>query len=308
MRVPAKVNLYLGVGGLRADGFHELVTVFHAVDLADEVLLRPATGLHLSIAGEGAGSLPAGPGNIAWRAATLLAEHAGVAADARIEIRKSIPVAGGLAGGSADAAATLLGCATLWDTGTSPAELAELAARLGSDVAFALLGGTALGTGRGEQLTPVRAPARFHWVLAVAGFGLSTPTAYAELDRQRGTAGAWPDPQRPIDVLDALEVGDAHRLAATLHNDLQPAALALAPTLRHTLDAGRAAGALAGIVSGSGPTVAFLCADAEAAAAVAAGLAGSCRAAVIAGSPAPGARVLSAGPAPGGDRAGKIAP
>jgi 4-diphosphocytidyl-2-C-methyl-D-erythritol kinase len=304
--VPAKLNLYLGVGELRADGFHELVTVFHAVDLEDEIRVRPAAGLHLEITGEGAGSLPGGPGNIAWRAAELLAEHASVPADARIEIHKSIPVAGGLAGGSADAAATLVGCAELWRTGTTQDDLALLAARLGSDVAFALIGGTALGTGRGEQLRPVPTAGTLHWVLAAAGFGLSTPEAYAELDRQRGAGGRWPYPPLPQRVLEALRAGDTQQLAAVLANDLQPAALALAPTLHHTIEAGRAAGALAGIVSGSGPTVAFLCADAAAAQAVAAGLSAVCRSAVIARGPTPGARVLAAEGAPGADPASKI--
>ncbi len=158
VRAPAKVNLHLGVGPLRPDGYHDLVTVFHAVDLTDEIVARPADRLEICVAGEGSADLPTDEGNLAWRAAALLAEHAGVAPRVRLEITKSIPVAGGMAGGSADAAAALVACAALWGTGTPRTVLAELAARLGSDVAFPLFGGTALGTGRGEVLTPVTDP------------------------------------------------------------------------------------------------------------------------------------------------------
>ncbi|PZS25540.1 MAG: 4-(cytidine 5'-diphospho)-2-C-methyl-D-erythritol kinase, partial [Pseudonocardiales bacterium] len=193
MRVPAKVNLHLGVGALRDDGFHELVTVFQAIDLADEVTARPAVGLAVQMSGEGASTLPRGRENIAWRAATQLAEYADVPADVLLEITKTIPVAGGMAGGSADAAATLLACATLWRTRCAKAELLGLAAQLGSDVGFALVGGTALGTGRGEVLTPALTTGEFHWVLALAAFGISAADAYRELDRQRARGDA-PEP------------------------------------------------------------------------------------------------------------------
>jgi 4-diphosphocytidyl-2-C-methyl-D-erythritol kinase len=295
VRVPAKVNLHLGVGAVRPDGYHELVTVFQAVDLVDEILARDALGLAVRMFGEGASELPTGPRNLAWRAASRLAEHAQLAPDVLIEITKAIPVAGGMAGGSADAAATLLACATLWRTGSSRAELLELAAQLGSDVAFGLLGGTALGTGRGEVLTPALTTGRFHWVLALAAFGISAADAYGELDRLREAGDAPPAAARPEALLDALRAGDPHRLAASLANDLQPAALALAPTLRRTLAAGAELGAIAGIVSGSGPTCAFLCTDAGAATRLAAALAadGVCRTTRVAVGPVPGARVVS---------------
>ena len=294
VRVPAKVNLHLSVGSLRSDGFHDLVTVFQAVDLADEVTARTAEGLSVRMTGEGAAKLPSGPDNIAWRAASRLAAYAELPPDVRLEITKTIPVAGGMAGGSADAAGTLLACATLWHTRSSKAELLDLAALLGSDVAFPLLGGTALGTGRGEVLTPVLTTGEFHWVLALAAFGISAGDAYRELDRQRATGGA-PEPAGNPDVLlDALRAGDAQRVGAALANDLQPAALALAPALRRTLAAGLDLGAIAGIVCGSGPTCAFLCADARAANRLAASLAAEdvCRTTRVATGPVPGARVV----------------
>ncbi|MEP7179236.1 MAG: 4-(cytidine 5'-diphospho)-2-C-methyl-D-erythritol kinase [Pseudonocardiales bacterium] len=294
VRVPAKVNLYLGVGALHADGFHDLVTVFQAVDLTDNVTARPAKGLRVRMSGEGAADLPTGQENIAWRAATRLAEHAGVAPEVALEITKSIPVAGGMAGGSADAAATLLACATLWRTQSSKSELLELAALLGSDVAFPLLGGTALGTGHGEVLTPVLATGEFHWVLALAAFGISAGAAYRELDRLRARGGAPPLAEGPEALLDALRAGDPERVGAALTNDLQPAVLALAPALRRTLAAGQDLGAIAGVVCGSGPTCAFLCADARAANRLAASLAAEdvCRTTRVATGPVPGARVV----------------
>jgi 4-diphosphocytidyl-2-C-methyl-D-erythritol kinase len=291
VRAPAKVNLHLGVGPLRPDGYHDLVTVFHAVDLTDDIVARPADRLEVVVTGEGAAGLPTDERNLAWRAAALLAEHAGVPARARLEITKSIPVAGGMAGGSADAAAALVACAALWQV---QAPLAELAARLGSDVAFPLSGGTALGTGRGEVLSPVLTGGAFHWVFALADHGISAGDAYRELDRQRST-GAAPRPVgSPDAVIEALRSGDPHRLAGTLANDLQPAALAIAPALRRTLVAGHELGAIAAIVSGSGPTCAFLTAGRAEATALAAALAaeGVCRTMRVASGPAPGAMIV----------------
>jgi 4-diphosphocytidyl-2-C-methyl-D-erythritol kinase len=263
---PAKINLALSVGPLRPDGFHELRTVFQAVDLYDSVTVQTAAELELELSGPEATGLPADPGNLAWRAATLLAERAGREPTVRIELVKQIPVAAGLAGGSADAAATLVACNRLWGLGLADSELYALAADLGSDVAFALHGGTAIGAGRGETLTELPA-GQLHWVLAAAAGSLSTPAVYAELDRQRAAGLEQPVRSDPygLAALDelvlALSTGDPETLAPLLANDLQPAALALAPYLRDTLDAGRRLGALAGLVSGSGPTCAFLAAD-----------------------------------------------
>jgi 4-diphosphocytidyl-2-C-methyl-D-erythritol kinase len=284
VRVPAKINLQLAVGALGADGFHEIGTVFHALELTDLLTAAPAESLSLRMTGPESAGLPADRGNLAWRAAQLLAEQAGVPARVELTIDKRIPVAAGLAGGSADAAAALLACDRLWDLRLSAGELAALAAQLGSDVAFGLLGGSALGAGRGERLRPIQGGAQFSWVLAVASGGLSTPAVYAELDRQRGPdrARAASDPSAAVTasgVLEAVVSGDPELLAGRLANDLQPAAIALAPHLAGTLAAGRDCGALAGLVSGSGPTCAFLARDQAHARALAQALegTGSCR-------------------------------
>jgi 4-diphosphocytidyl-2-C-methyl-D-erythritol kinase len=298
VRVPGKVNLYLAVGDRRDDGYHELTTVFHAVSLLDEVTVSTADVLSLEMAGEGVESLPTDERNLAWKAAELMAEHVGRAPDVAISIEKSIPVAGGMAGGSADAAAVLVAMNTLWELGVPRRDLHALAAQLGSDVPFALHGGTALGTGRGEELATVLARSTFHWVLAFADGGLSTPAVFAEIDRLRDTAGAGRDaPPRlddPEPVLAALASGDPAELAPLLGNDLQAAAVSLDPGLRRTLRAGTDAGALAGIVSGSGPTCAFLCTSASAAVDVGAELAGRgvCRTVRVASGPVHGARVV----------------
>lgn len=294
MRVPAKVNLHLTVGPRRPDGFHDLVTVFHAVALFDTVTATPARDLSLGLRGEGAGELPAGPENLAWRAAVLLAERYGVAPAVRLDLTKGIPVAGGLAGGSADAAAVLVGCEALWGLGLDRTALAELAAELGSDVAFALTGGTALGTGRGERLTPVLAAGRWHWVFAVSDRGLSTPRVYDELDRMRAT-GEPPVVGPPDLLINALRTHDPGQLGALLANDLQAAAFSLRPELRRTLRVGLDLGALGGVVSGSGPTCAFLARSREAAVRLAASLAGAgvCRTVRVAYGPVPGARIVT---------------
>jgi 4-diphosphocytidyl-2-C-methyl-D-erythritol kinase len=290
VRVPAKVNLSLSVGDVRGDGFHDLVTVFHAVSLFDEVEVSPADRLSLTVSGRDAGQVPVDERNLAWRAAVRLADAVGRRPDVRIHIAKDIPVAGGMAGGSADAAATLAGCAQLWDVHDRDL-LFAVAAELGSDVAFPLLGGTAVGTGRGERLQAVPCAATLHWVFAFAGFGVSAGDAYRELDRQRGAAATTAGGDTDA-LLVALEAGDLDRVASLLHNDLQPAALALAPSLRDTLEAGAGrSDVLAGLVSGSGPTCAFLCRDAATAQALAAGLEadGVCAAARVARGPVPGA-------------------
>lgn len=298
VRVPGKINLHLSVGDLRPDGYHELFTVFHAVDLFDEVVARPGSGLQLSVEGEGADDVPLDERNLAWRAASLLADHAQVPPHACLDITKRIPVAAGMAGGSADAAAALAACAELWGLGLDKTELLELAPKLGADVAFALQGGTAVGTGIGDQLAPVLTTGTFHWVLALSDHAISAGDAYRELDRQRADhprespTAAAPPATEPL--LDALRDGDPERLAGALCNDLQPAAIALLPELERTLAAGTELGALTGMVSGSGPTCAFLARDAEHASQLAAQLdrAGVCRATVLASGPAPGARVL----------------
>lgn len=294
VRAPAKINLYLSVGDLRPDGYHDLISVFHAVDLFDEVVISPAP--RWAVRTVGASGVPGGVRNLAGAAARLLGRRTGAGSPVAIEIIKQIPVAGGMAGGSADAAAALVGCAALWGTELTRDQLTEIAAELGADVPFSLAGGTAVGTGRGDLLAPVLTRMPLHWVLALAEQGLSTPAVFAELDRIRERG----DPPRAGDVeamLAALASRQPARVGAALTNDLQAAAISLQPALRRTLRAGMAAGALGGVVSGSGPTVALLCESADAATALAADLAGSgtTRAVRIAGGPAPGARVVGRG-------------
>lgn len=293
VRVPAKVNVQLAVGAARPDGFHDLANVFLAVGLYDEVTVTPADELRVTCEGPDAGQVPLDRSNLAARAALALAARRGIEPNVHIHIAKDIPVAGGMAGGSADGAGALLACNELWQAGASRAELLAICAELGSDVPFSLVGGAALGTGRGEQLTALEVGGTFHWVFAVADGGLSTPAVYGEFDRLN-EGKAVPEPMASDDLLAALAKGDATALAAALSNDLQPAALSLRPSLADTLAAGRAAGALAGLVSGSGPTTAFLVPDAETAASVTGALlaSGTCRTARTAESPAAGATVL----------------
>jgi len=300
VRVPAKVNVQLAVGGRRTDGYHGLASVFFAVGLYDELTVTPSSdGLTVTVEGADAEHVPADRSNLAAKAAELLAAQHGIDPSVRLHIAKDIPVAGGMAGGSADAAAALVACDALWGLGSSPAELAALAAELGSDVPFALLGGVALGEGRGELLTPVPVGGDFHWVFAVADGGLSTPAVYGECDRLRALgAGAdeddVPAPAADRALLAALAAGDAAALGATLRNDLQSAALSLRPSLAATLGAGGDAGAIGSLVSGSGPTCAFLAKDAESAATVAQALAasGTCREVRVTRGPVDGARVV----------------
>ncbi|EID74757.1 MULTISPECIES: 4-(cytidine 5'-diphospho)-2-C-methyl-D-erythritol kinase [Rhodococcus] len=294
VRAPSKVNLHLAVGDLRDDGYHELNTVFQALSLSDTVSVVPAETLSVTVRGEDARVVPTDSSNLVWQAAEMLAAESGRRPDVEIAIDKGIPVAGGMAGGSADAAATLVGLNALWQLDLSREELDGFAAKLGSDVPFSLHGGTAVGTGRGERLLPVLSRSTFHWVLALAKVGLSTPTVFRELDRLRAD-GNPPRLGGPEDLMHALTTGDAATLAPLLGNDLQSAALSLNPGLRRTLRAGVAAGALAGIVSGSGPTCAFLCAEADAAVRVSAELAGAgvCRTVRVASGPVPGARIIN---------------
>ena len=306
VRVPAKVNLQLSVGPLRDDGYHDLMTVFHAVSLYDEVTVRPADRTSVQVTGRDAVSVPAGRANLAARAARALAaslRRRGRSA-VQIEIRKRIPVAAGLAGGSADAAATLVACNDLWGAGLSPAELRDVAAGVGSDVPFALLGGTAVGQGRGERLTAALAAGTYHWVLAFAAAGLSTPEVYATCDRLRTARGGAEDgadrtgPVLSTELMAALRSGDPAAVGPLLSNDLQPAAFSLRPDLRRALAAGRELGALGAIVSGSGPTCAFLAASAGHARELAVSLtgAGVCRGVVRVKGPAGGAAVVAANP------------
>ena len=298
VRAPAKVNLALSVGPRRRDGYHDLVSVFHAVSLVDEVRAEPAPPgrVTLGITGTQAAAVPRDGTNLAVRAARALAHHAGTEQGVALHVTKGIPVAGGMAGGSADAAAALVACDALWGTGLSRGELATLAAQVGSDVPFSLTGGTAIGTGRGEVLAPVLARGRFQWVAALADGGLSTPDVYAECDRLR-EGHEVPEPRVGPALMAALRAGDADALGAALHNDLEDAACSLRPALRQTLGTGREAGALGSIVSGSGPTVVFLARSPEHAIDIAVALSatGTCRAVKRCHGPVGGARIMGEG-------------
>ncbi|WP_217205492.1 4-(cytidine 5'-diphospho)-2-C-methyl-D-erythritol kinase [Streptomyces sp. AC550_RSS872] len=294
VRVPAKVNVQLAVGAARPDGFHDLANVFLAVGLYDEVTVTPSPdGLRVTCDGPDADQVPLDRTNLAARAAEALAARYGRTPDVHLHIAKDIPVAGGMAGGSADGAGALLACDALWGTGASREELLDICAELGSDVPFSLVGGAALGTGRGEKLRVLDVGGTFHWVFAMAERGLSTPAVFREFDRL-GEDTVIPEPVASQPLLDALAKGDPDALAAAVSNDLQPAALSLFPELADTLAAGRAAGALTALVSGSGPTTAFLARDPESAANVAETLraSGTCRAVRTASGPAPGATVV----------------
>lgn len=265
-RVPAKINLCLGVGGVRQDGYHALSTVYQAVDVYDEVRaeLREDTddievSVHLDSTAESV-TVPTGPDNLAAKAAVALRDALGLSFGVRLAIRKVIPVAGGMAGGSADAAAALLACNSVWGAGLSREELADVAADVGSDVPFLLHGGNAIGTGRGEQISPVLARGSYHWAIAVAEHGLSTPAVFAEFDRLNPDGDSQP-PGIPDALLAALRAGDAEALGGTLTNDLTEAALSLRPELEDVLAVGSGAGSLGAIISGSGPTCLFLASD-----------------------------------------------
>lgn len=282
MVAPAKINLSLRVLALRADGYHDITTVFHAVSLADTLTIEPSTaqaGRRITVSGEGAPIVPLGDDNIVSRAALMLAHHVGLPdVDVDIHIAKAIPVAAGMAGGSADAAAALVGLRRAWHVDVSDGELIAMAAQLGADVPFALMGGTARGTGRGDDLTPVLTDGELHWVIALSDAQLATPRVYAEWDRllaEGDVATAAPDAELDAPLLRALRLGDPRAIATELVNDLQPAAISLHPPLRRVLDTGVELGALAGMVSGSGPTCAFLAEDRESAVALAAELAGA---------------------------------
>jgi 4-diphosphocytidyl-2-C-methyl-D-erythritol kinase len=294
VRAPAKINLHLGVGAPREDGFHPLVTVYQAVGLCDDVTVTPSPGWTLSVSVPDwmdAEAVPVTGDNIVDRAAQLLADHHGIPSRAAVSVTKAIPIAGGMAGGSADAAAALVALDRLWKLETPDDDLLALAAELGSDVPFALLGGTALGTGRGELVEPVSDPTTWWWVVVPSAKGLSTPEVYRRFDELAPDASA--EPPGADATLTALATGDPEALAGALHNDLQEAALDLRPDLADLLELGRRAGALRGIVSGSGPTCLFLAEDADAAREVAGRLSAHHDVVLVSNGPVAGAHVVT---------------
>ncbi|CAN02442.1 MULTISPECIES: 4-(cytidine 5'-diphospho)-2-C-methyl-D-erythritol kinase [Clavibacter] len=298
-RAPGKINVSLTVGALQEDGYHDVATAYQAVGLYEDVWATKADGFSVEFGGSiDTSHLTTGADNLAVRAARLLARSTGYRGGVHLRIEKNVPIAGGMGGGSADAAATLLACDTLWGTERTRDQLLALGAELGADVPFALAGGTAIGTGRGDRLSPALAKGTFQWVLAIAEFGVSTPDVYGELDkhRERHAQDIFPAQQIPqVDsgVLQALRAGDPHMLAEVLHNDLQAPALHLAPGLGEVLQLGEENGALAGIVSGSGPTVAFLAADLDSALELQIALSAARLTVIRATGPVHGARIIT---------------
>ena len=264
-RVPAKVNLQLAVGPLGDDGFHEVTTVFQAISLFDDVTVETAAennGISIQITGQTSTGVPSDSSNLAVKAATLMIKNYDLPSDINIKLKKEIPVAGGMAGGSADAAGVIVGLDSLFELGLSRDEMEMVGSKIGADVPFSICGGVAIGTGRGDQITPALFKGSYNWVLALSGQGLATPSVYAECDRLReGLSISTPVVSEQL--MQALRAGDAKALGKSLSNDLQPAACSLRPALRLVLDVGLDYGALGGIVSGSGPTVAFLVKDDE---------------------------------------------
>jgi 4-diphosphocytidyl-2-C-methyl-D-erythritol kinase len=314
VRVPAKINLFLAVRGVRDDGYHELVTVLQTIGLHDELTLRldgpamhPAARrfMEVTLRHDAGPGVPDGPDNLVVRAARLLLAHLtgghephgaeGVDTPVTaVELRKRIPVAAGMAGGSADAAGVLVGLNELWDAGLDRGELRALAADLGADVPFCVAGGTALATGNGTATAQVLTRGQYHWVVGMSDEPLSTPAVYRAFD-EVGT----PSEVEPDVVLQALRTGDAEVLGAALHNDLEVAAVHLRPELADHLDALRAAGALGAIVSGSGPTVIALAPSAAAAHEIAAATQHRFHRVAVSGSPAGGPEVRHVGRAEG---------
>lgn len=295
VRAPGKVNLSLRVGPRRPDGYHPVATVFQAVSVFEEVVARPAEAFAVSASGPQAQAVPTDESNLALRAARAVAERAGVDDGVHLHLVKGVPVAGGMAGGSADAAAALVACDALWGTGLSRDELLELAADLGSDVPFALVGHTAVGQGRGHLLTPALSRGEFHWAFAVQDRGLSTAAVYGAFDDLHGAAATPPDDEQDVPLMQALLAGDAAALGAALHNDLEGAALELDPGLAEPLAIATDAGALGVVVSGSGPTVAALARSRQHALAIAASFTASGVAdrVLTATGPVAGARVVA---------------
>lgn len=298
MRAPGKINVFLEVGAVQNDGYHDVATAYQAVSVYEEVFASHSDEFEISVTGTvDVSGVPLDSSNLALKAARMLAVETGYAGGVRLDIAKGVPVAGGMGGGSADAAAALVACDALWGTDLPMSHLLELGARLGADVPFALMGGTAIGTGRGDQLSPALARGRVNWVLVTSDEGMSTPAVYAALDaqRERRVLDIQPAPHSPsveAGVLHALRAGDALMLANSLRNDLEAAAVGLRPTLADTLALGQRVGALAGIVSGSGPTLAFLTADEEEALELRVTLSAAGLHALHVHGPVPGARVI----------------
>jgi len=299
VRAPGKINVFLEVGDVQDDGYHEVATAYQAVSVFEDVFATEAEDFTISVTGSvDVTGVPLDDRNLALRAARLLAKESGHTGGVHLDVRKGVPVAGGMGGGSADAAAALVACDALWGIDASTSQLLQLAAQLGADVPFSLMGGTAVGTGRGDQLSAALARGRFDWVIVTSDEGMSTPAVYAGLDahRARVATDIMPASRTPVvasAVLQALRAGDPVLLAESLHNDLQVATFQLRPELHDVLLLGETSGALAGIVSGSGPTLAFLAGDEDEALDLRVTLSAAGLHALNVHGPVPGARVVN---------------
>jgi len=264
VRAPGKVNLALYVGSPDITGFHPLLTAFQAVDLWDCVTVSSADAMSIDIsAAFDVSTIPLDSSNLVWRAHDLLREHVEEIPSAAITIDKTIPVSGGMAGGSADAAAAVIALAELFALSPDSARLRDLARALGSDVPFTLVGGAAVGRGRGDVLEPFRINSPLSLVIVSSDATLSTPEVYRRLDELRGDDKASLPDSLSAEFMTAWRDGDAHALAPHLHNDLQAAAVSMMPALHSVLEDTMTAGALASMVSGSGPTVMGLASNPE---------------------------------------------
>lgn len=290
VRAPAKVNLHLGVGGLRPDGKHALATVYQAVGLYDDVTVVEADDWSVGLT-EPIDGVPLDGDNIAIRAGRALSAHHGIDRAARITIAKGIPVMGGMAGGSADAAATLLALDRLWSLDTSDDDLLRIAGTLGSDVPFALLGGTALGTGHGEVVTPVEDASSVWWVVVLSDEGLSTPAVYGHFDELSPDAPA--EPPVPEALIAALGTGYTDEIGDLLDNDLWPAARDLRPDLVDVEVQLRSLAPDGVLLSGSGPTLLVLHEDVEEARSTVAELTAQGLRCTLAPGPVAGAHVVT---------------
>lgn len=291
-RAPGKINLFLRVGPRRDNGYHDLVTCFHAVDIWETVSVTPSESTRVTISGDvNLGEVPLDGNNLVVKAARLVGQRLGVDQPLHIHIDKRVPVGGGMGGGSADAAAALLAANELWQGGLSLDELLELAASLGADIPFTLQGSSQIGRGNGSVLTPIRSLPLW-WVIVPSIDTLSTPEVFAVLDERRWDETVSFDEEIPAGFADALAGGDAAALASFLHNDLQPASVALKPGLAQTLERGQRLGALASVVSGSGPTCLMLARDEAHASATSDALAEEGSFSVVTSSPAGGAHLV----------------
>ncbi|MBI2104032.1 MAG: 4-(cytidine 5'-diphospho)-2-C-methyl-D-erythritol kinase [Candidatus Omnitrophica bacterium] len=271
LSAPAKLNLSLRVVGRRADGYHEIETLFERIDLCDELAFEPHGELALTCTEP---ALSCGEDNLVLRAARALQQASGLTRGARIHLAKRIPIAAGLGGGSSDAAAALLGLNALWDLRWPPGRLAELGAGVGSDVAF-FLGEApfAIGRGRGERCEPLAGVRPLAHVLAVPPDRLTTKDIFAAWDQEAALEISLTAPPSSISmVTHALRNGSLGELAKGLRNDLQPIAIRRCPVIATIQSSLSRLGCEGVSVSGSGPAVFGLCRDAAQAEAVAGSL------------------------------------